>query len=209
MTPASLERRRALRSLGAAVAVAMTTAGCDRLKALADARGPSFHSTDITGASFARELALPDVDGNPRTLADWSGKALVVFFGYTQCPDVCPTTLSEMVQVRAALGADAARLETAFVTIDPERDTPEILKAYVGSFGPGFTALRGSAEQTAAAAKEFKVLYAKVPGRSPGGYTMDHTAAAYVFDPQGRVRLYVPYGSDPTKLAGDIRQLLA
>jgi protein SCO1/2 len=196
-------------AFGAATGLALLGSGCDRVKALVAGKAPAFHGTDITGASFARELTLPDVEGKPRTLADWKGKAVLVFFGYTQCPDVCPTTLTEMVQVRKVLGSEASRFETVFVTIDPERDTPEILKAYVGSFGPGFTALRGSAEQTAAAAKEFKVLYAKVPGRSPGSYTMDHSAAAFVFDPQGRVRLYVPYGSDPTKLAGDIQQLLA
>lgn len=202
-------RRRAMTAFGAATVLALLGSGCDRVKALVAGKGPAFNGTDITGASFARELALPDVDGKARTLADWTGKAVVVFFGYTQCPDVCPTTLSEMVQVRKVLGAEATRLETVFVTIDPERDTPEILRNYVGSFGPGFTALRGSAEQTAAVAKEFKVLYGKVPGRSPGSYTMDHSAAAFVFDPQGRVRLYVPYGSDPTKLAGDIKQILA
>lgn len=211
MTPAPrFSRRRLVQALGATAALSLLGTGCDRVKALVDsANAPAFTATDITGASFARALELPDVDGKPRTLADWKGRALVVFFGYTQCPDVCPTTLSEMVQVRKLLGADAARVETVFVTIDPERDTAEILRAYVGSFGPGFTALRGSPEQTAAAAKEFKVLYAKVPGRSPGSYTMDHSAAAFVFDPAGRVRLYVPFGSDPTKLAGDLRLLLA
>jgi len=202
------DRRRAVQTLGLGT-LALAMAGCDRVKSLVAGPGPAFHATDITGASFARELNLPDVDGRPRSLADWRGKAVVVFFGYTQCPDVCPTTLSEMVQVRQALGADAGRFETVFVTIDPERDTPENLKNYVGSFGPGFTALRGSAEQTLAVAKEFKVLFAKVPGRTPGSYTMDHSAAAFVFDPQGRVRLYVPYGSEPAKLAGDIKQLLA
>jgi protein SCO1/2 len=207
--PHPTTRRRVLGALGAGAALALLGTGCERVKALASGSTPAFHATDITGASFARELALPDADGRARTLADWKGKAVVVFFGYTQCPDVCPTTLTEMVRVRQLLGPESPRLETVFVTIDPERDTPEILKAYVGSFGPGFTALRGSPEQTAAAAKEFKVLYAKVPGKTPGSYTMDHSAAAFVFDPQGRVRLYVPYGSDPEKLAGDLRQLLA
>ena len=210
MTPSPTpSRRRALQAFGAGTALALLGTGCDRLQALVAGKAPAFHATDITGATFARTLELPDVDGRPRTLADWKGKAVAVFFGYTQCPDVCPTTLSEMVQVREVLGADAARFETVFVTVDPERDTPEVLRAYVGSFGPGFTALRGSAEQTVAAAKEFKVLFAKVPGRSPGAYTMDHSAAAFVFDPQGRVRLYVPYRSDPAKLAGDVKQLLA
>ena len=208
MTPSPLPtRRHAVRLLGIG-ALSLAVGGCDRVKALVAGPGPAFHATDITGASFARELALPDADGRPRSLADWKGKAVVVFFGYTQCPDVCPTTLSEMVQVRKLLGSDADRFETVFVTVDPERDTPEVLKNYVGSFGTGFTALRGSMEQTVAAAKEFKVLFAKVPGRSPGSYTMDHSAAAFVFDPAGRVRLYVPYGSTPTNVAGDLKQLL-
>jgi len=132
-----------------------------------------------------------------------------VFFGYTQCPDVCPTTMAELAQIRKLLGADGDKLQTVFVTIDPERDTPEILKAYLANFGPGVTALRGNAEQTAAAAKEFKVFFAKVQGKSPGSYTMDHSAASFVFDPKGRVRLYIPYGADPKVMAQDIKQLAA
>ena len=195
------------RSLLAATAVAcLALVACDRWPGQAAA--PTFHSTDITGAEFARKLELPDADGRPRTLADWKGKVTVVFFGYTQCPDVCPTTMAELAQIRKSLGADGDRIETVFVTIDPERDTPEILKAYVANFGPGFTALRGSAEQTAAAAREFKVFYAKVPGKEPGSYTMDHSAASFVFDPTGRVRLYVPYGGDTKALAVDLRQLV-
>src|SRR5206468_1133995 len=130
-----------------------------------------------------------------------------VFFGYTQCPDVCPTTMAELAQIRSLLGAEGDKLQTVFVTIDPERDTPEVLKSYVANFGPGVVALRGDAGQTAAAAKEFKVFYAKVPGKAPGSYTMDHSAASFVFDPTGRVRLFVPYGGDPKQLAADIRQL--
>jgi protein SCO1/2 len=181
-------------------------AGCDRLGPAAGA--PSFHATDITGAEFARRLELPDVDGKMRSLADWKGKVTVVFFGYTQCPDVCPTTMAELSQIRKSLGAEGDRIETVFVTIDPERDTPEVLKAYVGNFGPGFTALRGSAEQTASAAKEFKVFYAKAPGRTPGSYTMDHSAASFVFDTSGRARLYVPYGGDTKNLAADLKELV-
>jgi protein SCO1/2 len=181
--------------------------GCDRLTGRS--AGPTFHFTDITGATFARRLELPDVDGRMRTLADWNGKVTVVFFGYTQCPDVCPTTMAELAEIRKLLGADADRLQTVFVTIDPERDTPAVLKAYVANFGAGVTALRGNAEQTAAAAQEFKVFYAKVAGKSPGSYSMDHSAASFVFDPTGKVRLYVPYGDDPKVLAADIRQLLA
>ena len=187
------------------LAAAGLLAGCERIAGTNAA--PTFHFTDITGAEFARRLDLPDVDGKARTLADWKGKVTVVFFGYTQCPDVCPTTMAELAQIRKLLGADGDKLQTVFVTIDPERDTPEILKAYVANFGPGFTALRGTADQTAAAAKEFKVFYAKVPGRN-GSYTMDHSAASFVFDPAGRVRLYVPYGGDSKKFAADLQQLV-
>ena len=189
-----------------AIAGAALLAGCDRIAGLGSK--PTFHFTDITGAEFARRLELPDADGRPRSLADWRGKVVVVFFGYTQCPDVCPTTMAELAQIRTLLGADGDRLQTVFVTVDPDRDTPEILKAYVANFGPGFTALRGTPEQTAAAAKEFKVFYAKVPGRNGGPYTMDHSAASFVFDPAGRVRLYVPYGGDAKKFAADLQQLV-
>ena len=185
---------------------ALALAGCDRFSP--SPKAPTFFSTDITGAEFARQLELPDADGNPRTLADWKGKVTVVFFGYTQCPDVCPTTMAELATIRKSLGAEGAKVESVFVTIDPERDTPEILKAYVANFGPGFTALRGTPEQTAAAAKEFKVFYAKVPGRSGGSYTMDHSAASFVFDASGRVRLYVPYGGDNKNFAADLQQLV-
>jgi protein SCO1/2 len=199
-------RTFAFGSLGGVAGLALL-GGCDRVTG-AGAK-PTFHFTDITGAEFARRLELPDADGRPRSLADWKGKVTVVFFGYTQCPDVCPTTMAELARVRTLLGADGDRLQTVFVTIDPERDTPEVLKAYVANFGPGVVALRGNAEQTAAAAKEFKVFYAKVPGKTPGSYTMDHSAASFVFDPTGRVRLFVPYGGDPTILAADIKQLVA
>ncbi len=195
------------RNFTLAVAGAAFLAGCDRLAGKGS--GPTFRFTDITGAEFARKLELPDADGKPRSLADWKGKVTVVFFGYTQCPDVCPTTMTELAAIRKSLGSEGDRVESVFVTIDPERDTPTILKAYVANFGPGFTALRGTPEQTAAAAKEFKVFFAKVQGKSAGSYTMDHSAASFVFDPAGRVRLFVPYGSDPKVLATDIRQLLA
>jgi len=181
----------------------LTLAGCDRFSL--GSKAPTFNSTDITGAEFARRLELPDVDGQPRTLADWKGKVTVVFFGYTQCPDVCPTTMADLAAIRKSLGTDGAKLQSVFVTIDPERDTPEVLKAYVANFGPGFTALRGTPDQTAVAAKEFKVFYAKVPGRNGGSYTMDHSAASFVFDPAGRVRLYVPYGGDSKKFAADLK----
>ncbi len=194
------------RRLLVACAAGPLLVACDWLAGKSDT--PTFYSTDITGADFARRLELPDADGRARTLADWRGKVVVVFFGYTHCPDFCPTTMAELAQVKASLGAAADRVQVLFVTIDPERDTPAILKAYVANFGPEFVGLRGSAEQTAAAAKEFKVFYAKAPGKTPDSYSMDHSAASFVFDPQGRVRLYVQYGADPKALAADVRQLL-
>ena len=199
--------------LVAALALGAGLAGCDRgSSASGDVTPPkaqTFNATDITGADFAKSLSLPDVDGTPRTLADWKGKVTLVFFGYTQCPDVCPATMAEVAEVKAALGPDASKLQTVFVTVDPERDTPAILKAYVGNFGPDVVGLRGTPEQTAAAAKEFKVFFAKVPGKAPGSYSMDHTAASFVFDANGKVRLFVPYGGDSQKLAADIKTLLA
>jgi protein SCO1/2 len=168
-----------------------------------------FKGIDITGADYGRQLNLPDVDGKPRSLADFKGKVTVVFFGYTQCPDVCPTTMAELAEVKRALGADGARVQPVFITIDPERDTPELLKAYAAGFGPDVVALRGSPEQLKALAKDFKVFYAKVPGKAEGSYTMDHTAGSYVFDGQGRVRLFTRYGTGASALADDLKLLLA
>ena len=195
----TLSRRPLLLALGAALLV-----GCGRT----DRTVPRFHGVDITGADYARRLELPDADGKPRSLAEFKGKATLVFFGYVQCPDVCPTTLAELAEVKRSLGADGERVQGVFVTLDPERDTPEVLKNYVKAFHPSFVALRGTPEQTRAAAQEFKVFFAKVPGKD-GGYTMDHTAASFLFDLQGRVRVYTRYGSGPKALADDLKVLLA
>ena len=184
----------------------LALAACDKFGSNANA--PAFKGIDLTGADYARTLNLTDQDGHIRTLADFKGKVVVVFFGYTQCPDVCPTTMAELAEVKRSLGPDGDKLQGVFVTIDPERDTPALLKAYVGSFDKSFVALRGSDEQTKAAAKEFKVFYAKVPGKTEGSYTMDHTAASYVFDTQGRVRVFTRYGSGPQALADDVKLLL-
>jgi protein SCO1 len=196
-------RRRWL--LGAAALLG----GCDKLGLTTPANAPSFRGVDITGAEYARSLSLPDQNGRPRTLADFKGKVVVVFFGYTQCPDVCPTTMAELAQVKKSLGQDGERVQGVFVTVDPERDTPETLKAYMAGFDPSFIALRGTPEQTAATAKEFKVFFAKAPGRTEGAYTMDHTAGSYVFDTQGRVRLFVRYGAGAEPLTADLKALLA
>ena len=178
------------------------------LTACGQAGKPSFKGIDIPGAEYAQALDLPDIDGKPRHLSDFKGKVVVVFFGYTQCPDVCPTTMVELAAVKQALGPDGARVQGVFVTIDPERDTAEVLKAYVGNFSPDFVALRGSLDETKAAAKAFKVFYAKVPGKTEGSYTMDHTAGSYIFDEAGKVRLFVRYGGGAEALKSDLQTLL-
>ena len=169
---------------------------------------PVFRSTDITGAEYGKTLQLTDHHGQTRTLADFKGKVITIFFGYTQCPDVCPTTLAELAEVKKALGADGAKLQAVFVTVDPERDTPEVLKAYMANFDPDFVALRGSPEQLAAMAKDFKIYYKKVEGKTPTSYTMDHSAASYIYDTKGNLRLYSRYGSGAEALLSDIRLLL-
>jgi len=170
--------------------------------------GPKFQASDITGASFGRDFALTDHTGKPRTLADYRGKAVVIFFGYTQCPDVCPTTLAALAEAMKRLGPEADRVQVLFVTVDPERDTPQLLAQYVPAFDPRFLGLYGDAEATARTAKEFKVIYQKVPGATAGTYTMDHSAGTYVFDPQGRLRLYVSNGQAPDVFVHDLRELL-
>ncbi len=202
-----IPRRLALLALSATLAAPLL-AGCEK-PGSSGGSSASFRAVDITGAEYARQLSLQDPDGKTRTLADFKGKVTVVFFGYTQCPDVCPTTMAELAQVKKTLGADGERVQGVFVTIDPERDTPELLKAYMGSFDPSFVALRGTPDQTAATAKEFKVFYAKVPGKTEGSYTMDHTAGSYVFDTSGKLRLFVRYGSGADALAADLKALLA
>ena len=187
---------------------AAALAGCDKVGLPGTTNKPAFTGIDITGAEYGREFSLPDAEGKTRTLAEFKGKVSVVFFGYTQCPDVCPTTMAELAQIKKSMGADGERVQGVFVTIDPDRDTPQVLKAYMASFDPTFVALRGSVEQVKATAREFKVFYAKVPGRSDGTYTMDHTAGSYIFDPQGRLRLFVRYGTPSDALAADLKQLL-
>jgi protein SCO1/2 len=193
--------------LAAALGVAALT-GCDKL-GLGKPPAPQFKGADITGVDYAKTLALPDVNGQPRTLGDFKGKVTVIFFGYTQCPDVCPTTMAELAQVKKALGPDGDKLQAVFVTIDPERDTPEILKSYMASFDPSFVALRGTLEQTKAAAKEFKIYFEKVPGKTEGSYTMDHSAGAFVLDAKGNVRLFERYGAGAEGLTADVKALIA
>jgi len=167
-----------------------------------------FRATDITGAAFGRDFALADHTGKPRTLADFRGKVVVIFFGFTHCPDVCPTTLAELAAALKKLGGDGDRVQVLLVTVDPERDTPQILSQYVTAFDPRFLGLRGTAEETARVAKEFKIIYQKVAGARTDNYTMDHSAGTYIFDTLGRLRVYVSYGQGPEVFAHDIALLL-
>ena len=169
---------------------------------------PQFASIDITTAAYDRELAIADHNGQPRSIKDFQGKVVVVFFGYTQCPDVCPTSMAELAEVKKILGADGERLQGLFVTLDPERDTQEVLKAYMANFDPTFLALRPELDKLPQVARDFKIFYKKVDGKTPGSYTLDHSAGSYIFDPQGRVRLYSRYGSGAPALASDIRLLI-
>jgi protein SCO1/2 len=169
---------------------------------------PKFEGSDVTGIGYARDFRLTDHNGKARTLEDFRGKVVVLFFGYTQCPDVCPTTLSELAATMQKLGADADRVQVLFVTVDPERDTPDLLARYVPAFNPSFLGLYGDAAATEATAKEFKIIYQKQPGPTPGAYSVDHSAGTYIFDPQGRLRVYESYGRGPGVFAHDIRMLL-
>lgn len=188
-------------------ALAVVTAQTPLLTACSKNR-PEFQGIDITGADYARDLPLTDHNGQLRSLKDFKGKVVAVFFGYTQCPDVCPTTLQELAEVKQMLGQDADRLQGVFVTVDPERDTPEVLKAYMANFDPSFLALRGTPEQLAAVAKDFKIYYKRVDGKTPTSYTMDHSAGSYLYDTGGRLRVYSRYGSGAQALAADVRVLL-
>lgn len=184
------------------VILALAVAGCTD-----SAEAPRFRLTDVTGASFGKTLALTDHNGQRRTLADFKGKVVTLFFGFTHCPDVCPTTLGEMAVVMKELGGDAGRVQVLFVTVDPERDTAEVLKRYVPAFHPSFLGLTGSAEDIARVAKEFKIFYQKqnLPG---GAYSMDHSAGTYILDGEGRLRLFAQYGVGAPALLHDIRLLL-
>ncbi len=189
-------------AIGLFLISACLLAACDR-----PGTAPKFKLTDVSGADFGTELNLTDHNGKPRTLAEFRGKVVVIFFGFTHCPDVCPTTLAELAQVAKELANDAEKMQVLFVTVDPERDTPELLKQYVPSFNPQFLGLYGDAAATARAAKEFKIFFQKQP--LPGGsYSVDHSAGTYVLDQRGRLRLFAPYGAGAPALLHDIRILL-
>lgn len=198
-----MNKRHALRLMAwtGLAAASWSLAACSEKK-------PSFNAVDITGADYARDFSLTDADGKPRTLADFKGKVVVLFFGYAQCPDVCPTTMSEMAQVKQQLGADGDKLQVLFVTVDPERDTPAVMKAYMGAFDPAFVALIPTPEQLPALAKDFKAYYKKVEGKTPTSYSMDHSAASFVYDTEGRLRLYARYGAGVPAMVSDVKALL-
>jgi protein SCO1/2 len=169
---------------------------------------PKFNAIDITGADYAKGFTLIDHNGQSRGLSDFKGKVVVLFFGYTQCPDVCPTSMVELAEVKRLMGADGDKLQGVFVTVDPARDTAELLKAYMANFDPTFVAFIPTPEQLAVVAKDYKIYYKKVDGKTPTSYTMDHSAGSYVYDAQGNLRLYSRYGVGAEVLAQDIQTLL-
>ena len=185
---------------GAAAALALL-AGCSEQK-------PTYNAVDVTGAEYARDFQLTDHNGQPRSIKDFAGKVVVMFFGYTQCPDVCPTSMTELVEVKKLLGKDGERLQGLFVTVDPQRDTPEVLKAYMGNFDPTFLALYTTPDKLQQVAKDYKVFYKKVDGKTETSYTMDHSAGSYIYDTKGQLRLYARYDSGAKAMAADIAQLL-
>ena len=191
-------RRHAL-----AAAVAGLLAGCGEQKPKA-----AFHAIDVTGATFGQGFALTDFNGQARTLADYKGKVVALFFGFTQCPDACPTAMVKLAGVVKALGPDAARLQVVFITVDPERDTPALLKEYVPTFDPSFVGLHGTPQQIAEVAKSYKAYYSKVKGSTPDSYTIDHSTFTYLYDPQGRLRLMARHEIPAKDLEADIRALL-
>ncbi|WP_334154896.1 SCO family protein [Tepidimonas sp.] len=205
--PSPTPRRGALARLLGGTGAAVLTLGLGWLAGCGD-RPAAFSGIDITGADYAQGFDLSDQYGQRRTLADFRGKVVVVFFGFTQCPDVCPTSLGELAEARRLLGPDGERLQGIFISVDPERDTPEVMRAYMASFDPSFLALRATPGELPALAKAFKVYYKKVEGQTPSSYTMDHSAGSYVYDTQGRLRLYHRYGSGAQALASDVRRLL-
>ncbi len=197
-------RRNATKFIAATAMIAWATG----LLGACSEQKHTFASIDVTGADYAKDFELTDHDGQVRHLADFKGKAVVMFFGYTQCPDVCPTTMTELAEVKKLLGKDGDRLQALFVTVDPARDTPEVLKAYMGNFDPSFLALYTTPDKLVQLAKDYKIYYKQVDGSTPTSYTMDHSAGSYVYDTQGQLRLFTRYGTGPKVLADDIAQLL-
>ncbi|QXZ09505.1 SCO family protein [Comamonas sp. Y33R10-2] len=200
-----MDKRAVLRTLGAATLAGMAAF---TLSACKGEKKPAFQGVDVTGAEYAKDIPLTDVNGQKRSLKDFSGKVVAVFFGYTQCPDVCPTTMQELKEVKEALGSVGAKLQAIFISLDPERDTPEVLKAYMANFDESFVGLTGTPDEIAAVAKDFKIYFKKVPGKAAGTYTLDHSAGTYLYDTQGRLRVYERYGAGPQVLTQDVKSLL-
>jgi len=196
-----MQKRSTLKFMAAGILLAGLLAACSEQKL-------KFAAVDITGADYAKDFELTDHNGQPRRLKDFAGKVVVLFFGYTQCPDVCPTSMAELAEVKRLLGPDGDKLQGLFVTVDPERDTPAVLKAYMANFDPGFLALYTTPDKLALLARDYKVYYKKAEGKTPTSYSMDHSAGSYVYDTQGKLRLYTRYGSGAQPLAADIRLLL-
>lgn len=192
-----------MKQLALGLALALMLAACSPPQQQA-----TFNNVDITGAQYARDFALTDHTGAKRTLADYRGKVTVVFFGFTQCPDVCPTTMADMAQVKQKLGSAGDKLQVIFITVDPERDTQQLLAQYVPNFDPSFVGLHGTPEDIQRTAREFKVFYQKVTGKTATSYTMDHTAGSYVFDKEGRVRLFLKHGQGVDPIVSDLQRLL-
>lgn len=178
------------------------------LSACSQTTKPAFTNTDITGLEYAKDFSMPDFNGKMRHLSDFKGKVVVVFFGYTQCPDVCPTTMAELSTVMQQLGPQADQVQVLFVSLDPERDTPKILSEYVPNFNKRFLGLVGDQSQTKKIATDFKIFYEKVPGKTAGTYTLDHSAGSYVFDKEGHIRLFVRFNQGPEPIAHDLKLLL-
>jgi protein SCO1/2 len=183
-------------------------AGAAGLMSACSDKKQSFAAIDVTGADYARDFSLMDHNGQTRTIRDFSGKVVVLFFGYTQCPDVCPTSMAELAEVKKLLGKDGDRLQGLFITVDPQRDTPEVLKAYMTNFDPSFLALYTTPDKLVSLAKDYKVYFKKVDGQTPTSYTMDHSAGSYIYDTQGKLRLYTRYGTGTAPLLADIKLLL-
>ena len=199
-----MKKRNALKF----IAICAGITGAFTLLSACSEKKQNFSAINLTGADYARDFALTDHNGQPRSIKDFAGKVVVLFFGFTQCPDVCPTAMTELAEVKKLLGKEGERLQGLFVTVDPERDTPEVLKAYMGNFDATFLALYGTPEKLAATAKEYKMYFKKAEGKTPTSYTMDHSAGSYVYDTQGKLRLYTRYGTGAQPLAADIRLLL-
>jgi len=199
-----MNKRTAIKSIAACAMMLASTVlftACSEQK-------PAFAAIDVTGADYAKDFSLTDHNGQARSIKDFQGKVVVMFFGYTQCPDVCPTSMAEIAEVRKQLGKDGEKVQALFVTVDPERDTPEVLKGYMGNFDPTFLALYATPDKLAATAKDFKVYYKKVEGKTPTSYTMDHSAGSYIYDTKGALRLYTRYGTGVQPLVSDIKLLL-